>query len=544
MEGFDTLTMSYLASPLTLTSATTSDPMSAMMPMGDVPDHSSNYDNETFVGSEDAPFAPSTVHHPQLKHYPSTFDDPFSDALSSFEPSIPEPNGAEVPSMERDSKLLSFNLPTYNYTLLDYSGRRISFSLSAQLHGMFFLAESPWAAAGEAAVPPTELTCYRRNLFQISGSITLPRGLRYILTEQGDRIPIVAQELSISATESVEGNPVKIISVPWKTPASNSAVVEDKTEKEPPSLPLDLMANQEIDAEYVTFPISWKRLQFRTATANNGRRKELQQHFVVRLKVMAALSTGGKVSICEAQSGAIIVRGRSPRNFQSRKDFPISGGGSSSRKSLNTGIGPPRAGGSAAQSATVEKTNSPEMSQITFQYERNDFQLSPGFFDWVKLPPNPPATQSAFPATSYPVNHQLHAGPSPSYAQSSPEVSRPSAHPSHHIPPAPINLSLTEEEFPKKDTTSSSSRTSTICKAPRISRLSAHRASFSSKFVSSPDESADLLYEYFPLGLDDWMPPVDAVYRPHVVHHTNLPPDPKAQAAKNRSKRYFSEDQS
>ena len=49
MEGFDTLTMSYLASPLTLTS-TTSDPMSAMMPMGDIPDHSSNYDNETFVG--------------------------------------------------------------------------------------------------------------------------------------------------------------------------------------------------------------------------------------------------------------------------------------------------------------------------------------------------------------------------------------------------------------------------------------------------------------------------------------------------------------
>ena len=32
-------------------------------------------------------------------------------------------------------------------------------------------------------------------------------------------------------------------------------------------------------------------------------------------------------------------------------------------------------------------------------------------------------------------------------------------------------------------------------------------------------DSADLLYEYFPLGVDEWMPPVDAVYRPHVVHH-------------------------
>jgi hypothetical protein len=60
------------------------------------------------------------------------------------------------------------------------------------------------------------------------------------------------------------------------------------------------------------------------------------------------------------------------------------------------------------------------------------------------------------------------------------------------------------------------------------------------------------LYEYIPLGLDDWMPPVDAVYRPHVVHHTApLPPDPKEVAAAarglgargmGRSKRYFSED--
>ncbi|KAI9766416.1 MAG: hypothetical protein M1840_006522 [Geoglossum simile] len=538
--------MSYLASPLALASATTSDPMSAMMPMGDVPDHSSNYDNETFVGSEDAPFAPSTLHHPQLKRYSNTFDDPFSDALSSFEPSIPEQNGVEIPSMERDNKLLSFNLPVYDYTLLDYSGRRITFSLSAQLHGMFFLAESPWAAAGEAAIPPTELTCYRRNLFQISGSITMPRGLRYILTEQGDKILIVAQELSISATESVEGNPVKIISVPWKTPASNTAAVEDKTEKEPPSLPLDLMANQETDAEYVSFPIAWKRLQFRTATANNGRRKELQQHFVVKLKVIATLSTGGKISVCEAQSGAIIVRGRSPRNFQSRKDFPISGGGPSSRKSINAGVGPSRtsAGGPAPQSANIEKINNPEVSQIPFQYDRNDFQLSPNFLDWVKLPSNQTAPQSAFPATSYPVNHQFHARPSPGYARSSPEVSRLSGHPVQHLPPAPINLSLTEDEVPKKEIASSSSHTGTVSKAPRISRLATHRTSFCSKFVSSPDESADLLYEYFPLGLDDWMPPVDAVYRPHVVHHTNLPPDPKAQAAKNRSKRYFSEDQS
>jgi hypothetical protein len=65
--------------------------------------------------------------------------------------------------------------------------------------------------------------------------------------------------------------------------------------------------------------------------------------------------------------------------------------------------------------------------------------------------------------------------------------------------------------------------------------------SFTLKELDAGDDSADMLYEYFPLGPDDWMLPVDAVYRPHVVHHTNLPADPKA--LKNRSKRYFSEDQ-
>ena len=151
--------------------------------------------------------------------------------------------------------------------------------------------------------------------------------MRYIMTDNGDRIPILAQELTVSATESVEGNPVKIISVPWKTPsaaaANSGAAIEDhnsggttKVEKEPPPIPLDIMAGQDLDTDYATFPIAWKRLQFRVATANNGRRKELQQHFVVRLKVVATLSTGAKISISEVQSGPVIVRGRSPRNFQ------------------------------------------------------------------------------------------------------------------------------------------------------------------------------------------------------------------------------------
>lgn len=35
------------------------------------------------------------------------------------------------------------------------------------------------------------------------------------------------------------------------------------------------------------------------------------------------------------------------------------------------------------------------------------------------------------------------------------------------------------------------------------------------------------------------MPPVDAIYRPHVVHHTIVPPEVKAQQLRSKAKRYF-----
>jgi hypothetical protein len=469
---------------------------------------------------------------PPLKRFSSTYEDPFSDVLSGYEQSVhQEPTGApESPSIERDNKLLSFSLPNVPYPILDFAMRRVSISMSAQLHGMFFLAESPWATAGDVAAPPTELTCYRRNLFQITGTITLPRSLQFLMTDQGDQIPVLGQELTISATESLEGNPVKIISVPWKTPASSTTAVEDKTEKEPPSYPLDLSTGQDMDSDYVNFPISWKRLQFRIATANNGRRKELQQHFVVRLKVVATLATGAKVSICEVHSGAIIVRGRSPRNFQSRKDLPISGGGGSARKSshvapqvtrTSTGETNHTNQSNAQNSHTTIKQNMDAL-QLPFEFS-NDMPVSPDFLDW-KVP-------GGGAMTAIPDQPNVQMNPMTPYAQSTPEISRSA--PPQRSAMAPVSLSLTDDD-PKREASPSTEQAR--------KRATPHRPpSFSINLISSPDESADLLYEYFPLGLDDWMPPVDAVYRPHVVHHTNLPQDPKALAVKNKSKRYFSD---
>lgn len=499
--------------------------------------------------------------------------------MTPFEPAPPEQPPDS--SIDHNNKLLSFSIPVYNFTLRDYSLRRTSLSLTAQLHGMFFLAESPWTTSPSENAPPqqgAELTCYRRNLFQITGSVTLPRSLRYIMTDQGDRIPILAQELTVSATESVEGNPVKIISVPWKTPAANgNPPLEDnsntKVEREPPPLPLDIMAGQDLDTDYATFPIAWKRLQFRVATANNGRRKELQQHFVVRLRVVATLSTGTKIPICEVHSGPVIVRGRSPRNFQSRKDLPLSGSAAASRKSAQapasatvnrtpTSESVPRASLTPAKAKSTAKSSSPEMSAPQAGVALPQ-QASP---DWSQIPQS--AGNAISPAAPLP-HTSIYQQSSPDYSRTAESQQRQSS------VAAPIHLSLLDDDQggdhavnlhdPARSTSSYPNDVSqkslgmdnpappakmrklshnipqTHSRQPSSSLPLLNTASLQQPFASSlpfPNESADLLYEYFPLGLDDWQAPVDAVYRPHVVHHTNMP-EMKFVATRGKSKRYF-----
>ncbi len=463
-------------------------------------------------------------------------------------------------------------MPIYSYTLLDYSLRRTSLNMTAQLHGMFFLAESQWPTNPDAVPPPPELTCYRRNLFQITGTVTLPRTLRYIMTDQGDRIPIFTQELTVSAIETVEGNPVRIISVPWKNAAGSATNTEDKVEREPASIPLDTMSSSDFDTDYATFPIQWKRLQFRIATANNGRRKELQQHFVLMLRIMATLSTGARVSIAEAQSGAIIVRGRSPRNFQSRKDLPLSTSAGLSRKGVGAGMSRTSTGDSVPQAPTSKPAVSPdEVPQVVFpQQESRDLQpTTPELNEWTQMPhpiipeplPTPDYKNSMMPpqfppyiksspsevastmafanpnlsALNGPVSLSLSSddesspvtrsarpslpraptsNPSPSLAKTTKSRSAPIPSP----PPPPLQSPPRQRPKLNSQNTSSSSANSPKRISSTQGATRPSTASSTSPVQKEGPDPADTLYEYFPLGLDDWIPPVDAVYRPYMYY--------------------------
>ncbi|KAI9881066.1 MAG: hypothetical protein M1823_006684, partial [Watsoniomyces obsoletus] len=143
------------------------------------------------------------------------------------------------------------------------------------------------------------------------------------------------------------------------------------------------MSGQDLDTDYTTFPIQWKRLQFRIATANNGRRKELQQHFTLHLKIMASLSTGGKISIAESQSGAIIVRGRSPRNFAARKDLPLSSS-STARKHISV-LRSSQTSVPQVTSAPKAKTPSDEVPQMVMHYDNKELHSADDMNNWSQV---------------------------------------------------------------------------------------------------------------------------------------------------------------
>ncbi|KAH8766238.1 hypothetical protein BGZ57DRAFT_943380 [Hyaloscypha finlandica] len=269
---------------------------------------------------------PLNTHHsyPSLKR---TFQGeiPYGESVQEFKDEIDAPK----PTISQDHRLLSFGKLQDKHTIIDGQGRVQQIELTAQIHGMFFLSELA-TPAGENHLVQPELTCYRRNLFQISGSVTTPRSALSIVTEHNNRIPIVSLEVVISATESVDNHIVKLIVIPWKTPPPNSPEIPTGQEHEPapiPLLPFD--EGPDADPDFTVYPIAYRRLQFRIATANNGRRRELQQHFTLHLNVVGTLANGTKLKVCETTTAPIVVRGRSPRNFQARKEIPLVGSSSS-----------------------------------------------------------------------------------------------------------------------------------------------------------------------------------------------------------------------
>ncbi|KAH9907339.1 hypothetical protein F4778DRAFT_532831 [Xylariomycetidae sp. FL2044] len=481
------------------------------------------------------PFTPAY----DFETFSTTFEDPFNYSKPyEAAPNQEDLHDEESSPQQPDDKLLGFSLTAVKATPVDDSlGAYSELNMSAELYGMFFVAEDVFG--GETSGRPLELTCYRRNLWQCSGQITMPRHCSQVMNEQGRAIPIVEFYASISGIESIEGKATEIISIPWKS--SNPALgegQETKVASAPPKILLDLSGGQEVDGHRVSIPVSWKRLQFKSATANNGRRKGLQQHYVVQISLLGKMKTGNELmKIADIQSGPVIVRGRSPRNFDSKKDVPLSG-----EKKTPTSQERARTQ-SDAGTTPVLKTERNDSSQGMNQFSSmgNNGTNTPKPNEWTTSTPSTPAyvnqpSSLQPPAKRMALSPNMNRPPVPAWGKESstskhPNLSAYSKNPAT-TSSVPINLSLSEDERSPNNRSTTDS-----LQSPRL-----HRTSSNQVPGGSPVEEEEELYEYFPLSVDDWTPLVDTVYRPHIVHHIAVPQEIKAQQIRSKSKRYFSAD--
>ncbi|TEA15749.1 Protein pacG [Colletotrichum sidae] len=444
------------------------------------------------------------------------FEDPFAYSNRPFEPQpAPEDFSQDSPAHGLDNKLLGFSAPVLKAALLDGTGQPTEPPvISAELYGMFFVAEDVFGA--ENSGRPLELTCYRRNLWQCSGQVIVPRHITHAVDEQGRQVPVFELAAAITAIESIEGKGTEIISIPWKS-ATPLGAEEPKSNGGPLNIILDVANGQEVAADKVSLPLSWKRLQFKHATANNGRRKGLQQHYLVQISLLGKQQSGEYIKIAEIHSGPVIVRGRSPRNFDSRKDMPLTGDKKLERRST----------GEASSSVPIPKDNGMPTPMPKYQslgnVQHNVDWGTPQLYRESSGSQQHPAKKLAMsPGVSRPPIPAWTSEPTRQLSRSSISSSRPSIS-------GPINLSLSEDER-------SPNVSNSDVQSPQFTKSMAATIHNSSQ---SPKEEDDLLYEYFPLSVDDWMPPVEAIYRPHVVHHTIVPPEIKAQQLRSKTKRMF-----
>ncbi|KAI8056385.1 hypothetical protein BDF21DRAFT_370685 [Thamnidium elegans] len=197
--------------------------------------------------------------------------------------------------------------PFDNLYALDRS-TLLTLRIQAKMDRGFFLADNDW-------------TCYRRNYFQVSGAFAI-HGLNHYYADQetqclvqvdGHFLPVHNFSMNISARVS---NSDKKIELVQHTP---------KRDKGPQSTPVAKLimpggnlsmssvgANQSI--------VTFERIQFKTATANNGKRRAAQQYYVCLVDLYAEIEGNKKVKIASCQSAPLVVRGRSPGHYSDNHD--------------------------------------------------------------------------------------------------------------------------------------------------------------------------------------------------------------------------------
>lgn len=228
----------------------------------------------------------------------------------------------------------------------------------------FFLSDSDW-------------TCYRRNYFTVVCSFTLSPHVHAlpVLLRRSDQSPtesVTCFAMSISAVvDNPSGKAVELVQHtpkrdkgPQLKPGKLKLAASQPTGKGfaqaqqnigPHGGDFGAFAQQPQQQQFVG---SFERIQFKSATANNGKRRAAQQYYHLIIELYADVSNpavpnseGEWVKVARKVSAPMVVRGRSPGHYadggrlQSPGGNSGSGSGSNNPQSPNSNGNPGMMGG-------------------------------------------------------------------------------------------------------------------------------------------------------------------------------------------------------
>ncbi|KAF7857911.1 hypothetical protein EAF04_009269 [Stromatinia cepivora] len=265
-------------------------------------------------------------------------------------PLSPSNSGFASPTNMEGSQLGGQLTPPLNpteviHTLQAADGQIITPEIFGKIDKGFFMAESDW-------------TCYRRNYFSLSCSFTLqpivPAGSIHLLLSGGMRPQV--QQFAMSIAAVVDSRDGKSIELVQHTPKRDKGPQE-----KPPRIAVAPRPHTThniyggdngigggprgmYDGSFGQSPntppseATFERIQFKNATANNGKRRAAQQYYHLLVELFADLGNNQNhperwVKVAVRMSAPMVVRGRSPGHYQSE------------RRGSNASSGPGGAGG-------------------------------------------------------------------------------------------------------------------------------------------------------------------------------------------------------
>lgn len=225
--------------------------------------------------------------------------------------------------------------------------------IDARIDKGFFKSDQDW-------------TCYRRNYFSVACSYTLKpcnTKMEPFCLQKSPREPnVTIQSFAICISARVDSEEGKSIELVQHTPKRDKGPTgqPERVRLRPHtsntygvySEPADACSGLSSDYDTAYAPTSpgsqqnqtvasFDRIQFKNATANNGKRRAAQQYFHIVVELFAETPEGQWIKVASRVSAPMVVRGRSPGHY------------SDDRRGSSTSMGP--GDGSSGDSAGSQR---------------------------------------------------------------------------------------------------------------------------------------------------------------------------------------------